>query len=270
MSREDRGTDIRPGNFGIHHQEGAGMIVLDSVSLRRGSRLVLRDISLEIQSRCVTAVVGRSGVGKTTLLHALNGLVRPSSGRISVRGVGTIDSARTLRAHRRRTATVFQDHALIDRLPAIDNVLLGLADLRHPLAVWPWPGAMVRDAAEALEDVGLLARAGARTSCLSGGERQRVGLARALVRRPALLLGDEPFAAVDPGLVGQLAARLRRAVHETDMTAVIVLHQLETALTLADRIIGLGEGGVVFDGPAADFDKAAQDRLFQAPARGLQ
>ena len=138
--------------------------------------------------------------------------------------------------------------------------------MRHPLSVLPWPERMVMRAAEALRDVGLLDRANARVSRLSGGERQRVGIARALVRRPDLLLADEPFASVDLALVRQLSQELVNAVTRTGMTVVIVLHQIEIARTMADRIIGLADGCIVYDGPAAKFDLAAQAR-FQALRR---
>ena len=169
-----------------------------------------------------------------------------------------------MREARRGTATIFQDHALIDRLPAIDNVLLGLADMRHPLSPLPWPRALRIRAATALDEVGLLSRATARTGQLSGGERQRVGIARALVRRPRLLLGDEPFASVDPVLARELGAEFRRLVVHYGLTVIVVLHQLPLARTLADRIVGLAAGRVAFDGPAADFDADAEDAVFSS------
>lgn len=238
------------------------MIRLDDIHVRRGCNDVLRGISAEIPAAAITAVVGRSGVGKSTLMAVLNGLIRPHSGRVTVAGLGIVEGAAPLREFRRRTATVFQEHALIDRLPALDNVLLGLADRRHPLSPLPWPEAMRRQAAAALDQVGLLHRAGARADRLSGGERQRVGVARALVRRPSLLLGDEPFASVDPVLVGQLGELLRRQVAERDTTVVLVMHQIDTALALADKVIGLVAGQVAYDGPASGFDAAAQQRIF--------
>lgn len=243
---------------------GDGMLILDGVTVRRGKNTVLHDLSLTIPAGSVTAVVGRSGAGKTTLLRTLNGLIRPDAGTVAVTGIGALSDAAALREHRRRTATVFQDHALIDRLPAIDNVLLGLADTRHPLSLLPWPPEHRRRAAEALADVGLLDRATARTGRLSGGERQRVGLARALVRRPSLLLGDEPFASVDPTLVRHFSGEIRRAVSRSGLTVVIVLHQIDTALTLADRVVGLADGRIAFDGPAADFDAGAQAGIFRS------
>lgn len=238
------------------------MIHLDHVALRRGNTEVLHNISADIPEGSITAIVGRSGVGKTTLLAALNGLIRPAAGRISIAGLGPLTDDEILQEHRRHTATVFQDHALIDRLPAIDNVLLGLADRRHPLSPLPWPEGMRRQAAAALDEVGLLHRATARTAQLSGGERQRVGVARALVRQPQLLLGDEPFASVDPILVRQLSVTFRELVAESGMTVVLVMHQIDTALALADKIIGLVEGEVAYDGPADGFDAEAQARVF--------
>ncbi|PWC42418.1 phosphonate ABC transporter ATP-binding protein [Azospirillum sp. TSO22-1] len=240
------------------------MVDLDGVTVRRGGAVVLRDLSLRIRRGRVTALVGRSGVGKTTLLGVLNGLIRPVAGTVTVAGVGVLDDPAALARHRERTATVFQDHALIDRLSALDNVLLGLADTRHPLSPLPWPAAQRRQAAEALDAVGLLAHAGTRTAHLSGGERQRVGIARALVRHPDLLLGDEPFASVDPALVAHLGRTVRRAVESRGITVVLVLHQIETAVALADHIVGLADGRVVYDGPAGGFDTAARAAVFGA------
>ncbi len=241
-------------------------VTVDRLTVRRGARDVLREISLTFAEGSITAVVGPSGVGKTTLMGALNGLLRPSGGTVSMAGAGCLDDAGALREARRRTATVFQDHALIDRLPAIDNVLLGLADSRHPLSPWPWPRALRERAVRALDEVGLLDRATTRTGRLSGGERQRVGIARALVRRPRLLLGDEPFASVDPALAQRLALEFRRRVAEGGFTVILVLHQLAVARTLADRIVGLHDGRVAFDGPAAAFDAAIENRIFPSPA----
>jgi phosphonate transport system ATP-binding protein len=247
------------------------MITVENLTLRRAGVDVLDRVSLSIPSGSVTAILGRSGAGKTSLICALNGLIARRSGHVSVAGIGLLDTPEALRDHRRRTATIFQEHALIGRLSAIDNVLLGLADQRHPLSLLPWPEPLRRRAALALDEVGLLGRALARTDRLSGGERQRVGVARAMVRRPALLLGDEPFSSVDPPLVHQLSETFRRAATQAGMTVVIVLHQVETALALADRVIGLAHGRVVFQGATRDCDSAARARIFGAahasPAR---
>ncbi len=243
----------------------AGLTVHD-LCVTRGGREILHRVSFQVPAGGVTAVVGPSGVGKTTLMHVLNGLLAPSAGQVSLDGIGDLAEPAHLRAARAVTATVFQDHALIGRLDALDNVLLGLADRRHPLALRPWPRAMRAAACRALADVGLLDRAGERAERLSGGERQRVGLARALVRRPSLLLGDEPFASIDPVLADHLGSLLRDLAARDGVTVVLVLHQLALARHLADRIVGLSAGRVVFDGAAADFGPAAEARVFRSPS----
>jgi phosphonate transport system ATP-binding protein len=240
----------------------ASLLTLERLNVDRLGRQVLKDVSLSFTKRTITAVVGASGVGKSTLISTLNGLLQPATGQIMAWGVGRLNSPTALRDWRRQSATVFQDHALIGRLSALDNVLLGLADQRHPLSLLPWSRPMRERAALSLADVGLLARAGTPVVQLSGGERQRVGIARALVRRPQLLLGDEPFASVDAQLAQRLAEDLRALVTRHGLTVVIVLHQLPMARALADRIVGLADGRVVFDGPASCFDSSAEARVF--------
>lgn len=238
------------------------MIDLDQVTLHRGNVAVLHSVSMHIPTGAITAIVGRSGVGKTTLISALNGLLKPSNGEIRVDGVGEINTAEHLQAYRKRTSTVFQNHALIDRLSALDNVLLGLADQRHPLSPRSWSVDFQERAARALAKVDLLDRAMTSVAQLSGGERQRVGVARALVREPAVLLGDEPFASVDPALFRHLGDTLRNQVAEAGLTVVLVMHQIEAALNMADKVIALAGGRVAFDGAPEAFDNAAQSAVF--------
>ena len=238
-------------------------LLLHAVSVKRRKQTVLHDLDLAIGRGMITAIVGRSGAGKSTLLRVLNGLTPPHQGQIYVDGIDITRHPHSLREHRYRTASIFQDHALIDRLSALDNVLLGLADHRHPLSLLPWPKLMVEQAAQALDEVGLLHRAHQRVQHLSGGERQRVGIARALVRQPRLLLADEPFASVDPSLVVHFSQKLRQTALKSGLTLVIVLHQIETALAMADRIVGLVDGRIAFDGAKHTFDAAAQARIFR-------
>ncbi len=118
----------------IHLSRKEKAVCVERLTLRRGERIILNDISLSFAEGSVTVVVGPSGVGKTTLVSAINGLLRPEKGRIVVSGIGALDNPAALKAARHRIATIFQDHALIGRLSAIDNVLLGLDDMRYLVA----------------------------------------------------------------------------------------------------------------------------------------
>lgn len=238
-------------------------IVFDAVTVRRGGVEVLRDVSFSLPGGAVVAVLGRSGAGKTTLLKALLGILPLASGRVVTRQ-GCLDIPAALAAHRRETAAVFQDHALIDRLSAIDNVLLGLADRRWPFDPRPWPVSMRHAAACALHDVEMLGFAHRPVARLSGGQRQRVGIARALVREPRLLVADEPFSALDPILTRTLCALIRHSVARLGATAVLVLHQIEVALDVADWIVGLSDGEVSFSGPPAEFLRGSLQATFPA------
>lgn len=244
------------------HQSSESVLALQQVSVVRHGTPVLEDINLQLYPGSITAVVGPSGAGKSTLLATLNGLLTPNSGSVVASGIGPLNTKAHLLAHRQRTATVFQEHALIARLSALDNVLLGLADRRHPLSVLPWPRAMREQAISALTEVGLLEKALKPVAQLSGGERQRVGIARALVRKPLLLLADEPFASVDPALCDHMADEFLRLVRDQGLTLVIVLHQIELACRLADRIIGISGGHLVFDGLPNQFTPEERVRIF--------
>jgi len=235
---------------------------VENLSVERDGRVVLRDVSADFEQGVVTAIVGPSGAGKTTLIHVLNGLVAPTRGGVRARAWGVLGDAAAWARQREGTATVFQDHALIGRLSALDNVLLGLVDRRSRLSAWPWSRAARRRAAQALADVGLLSHALDRVERLSGGEKQRVGVARALVREPQTLLGDEPFAALDPPRAGVLGADLRRLATHRGVAVVLVLHQIGLARALADRIVGLNDGRLRFEGPACLFDEDAEARVF--------
>jgi len=257
-----RSAPLLPARAVVADGATVGGLCLERVTVQRGQRQILTDVSMPILEGGVTAIVGPSGAGKTTLLGVLNGLIRPAAGQLTLNGMGCLSSPETLQIHRRRTATVFQEHALIDRLSALNNVLLGLADRRHPLSPLPWPAELQEQAAAALREVGLLRHAHARVANLSGGERQRVGIARAMVRQPRLLLGDEPFSALDSGLAASLGSLLKGYAQASGVTVVLVLHQLDMARRLADRIVGLRDGRICFDGPATDFDLAVQQQLF--------
>jgi lipoprotein-releasing system ATP-binding protein len=198
---------------------------------------VLRDLELEVGRGEMVAIVGASGVGKSTLLHVLGGLDKPDSGDVFV---GEVDVARVSDAERvafrnRHVGFVFQFHHLLPEFSALENAEMPLRIARRPIAE-------ARPQAEALlRRVGLGERLGHRPGMLSGGEQQRVSVARALVMRPSLLLADEPTGDLDEATADALHALLRDMHAEFGLTAIIATHNPRLA-DQCDRILRL-EGG---------------------------
>jgi phosphonate transport system ATP-binding protein len=225
--------------------------------------VALERIDLAFAPGVFTVLLGPSGAGKSTLLRCLNGLAKPSAGQVL--GQDGTPIQHRLRAHRRQTGMVFQQHQLIGRLSALDNVLIGLLGQRRPwAALLPAPRAERMRALDALERVGLLDRALARADALSGGQQQRVGIARALVQRPRLMLADEPVASLDPVTAERVLDLLARICREDGITAIVSLHQVEFARRFADRIVALATGAVVFDGPPTALAEADITRIYGA------
>ena len=231
-----------------------------------GTRALQRN-SLSFAQGEFTVLLGASGAGKSTLLRSLNGLVRPSAGRVVAAGVGDIAEGGRLRTHRRGTGMVFQHHHLIGRLSVLDNVLTGRLGWHGPLAtLLPWPRRDRELALAAIERVGLVDHALKRADQLSGGQQQRVGVARALVQSPRILLADEPVASLDPATAERLLDLVHGICKADGLTAVVSLHQVGFARAFADRIVGLAGGAVVFDGPPSSLTDDQAARLYEQPA----
>lgn len=218
------------------------------VVYRTGVR-ALKPTSLAFEAGAFTVLLGASGAGKSTLLRSLNGLVTPTAGQVLADGLPIV-GARALRHHRSQTGMVFQQHQLIGRVNVLGNVLTGR--LGHH-SVWrtlfPLSRAERIAGLDALDRVGLIDMALRRADQLSGGQQQRVGIARALVQKPRVLLADEPVASLDPTTAESVLALLHGIAREDGLTAIVSLHQLDFARRFGDRIIGLANGEVVFDGP---------------------
>ncbi len=216
----------------------------------------LRPVSLSFASGAFTVLLGASGAGKSTLLRSLNHLVRPTAGRVIADGLGDISASGKLRAHRRTTGMVFQQHQLIGRLNVLDNVLIGRLGFHAALrTLLPLPAHEKRAALDAIGRVGLIEYALRRADQLSGGQQQRVGIARALVQKPRLILADEPVASLDPATAERVLGLLHSICKADGISAIVSLHQLDFARRYADRIVGLARGEVVFDGPPARLGK---------------
>jgi len=227
--------------------------------------VALKPVTLDIADDQITVLLGPSGAGKSTLLRALNRLVVPKRGSVSVRGLGELKSKKAVRRYRLHTGMVFQQHQLIARLSALQNVLLSrIGNYSFARSLMPLPKTDRFWALECLDRVGLLEKALVRCDSLSGGQQQRVGIARAIAQRPNLILADEPVASLDPAASERVLGTLRTICRQDGIPAVISLHQLEYARTFADRIIGLSQGEVVFDGAPAALHESALERIYGA------
>jgi phosphonate transport system ATP-binding protein len=242
-----------------------------------GGAPVLKGVDLAIEQGEFVGVIGLSGSGKSTLLRCINRLIDASAGEILVprallgetangasADVRTLDR-RELRLLRRKIGMVFQQFNIVKRMSVIDNVLSGSLGyqpvLRGSLRIFS--GEMKRRALVNLKRVGLLDHAYKRADQLSGGEQQRVAIARTLMQEPALILADEPVSSLDPKLSRVVLDILKRVCREDGITALVSLHTLELTREYADRVIGLKQGKIFFDGPARDLTDTVSDSVYQ-------
>jgi phosphonate transport system ATP-binding protein len=225
----------------------------------------LRPARLSLASGSFVVLLGPSGAGKSTLLRSLNGLVQATAGRIEAAGIGDIHARGALRRHRQRCAMVFQQHQLIGRLTTLQNVLTGRLSYHSTLrSLWPLPLADKRLALDCLDRVGLIDCALKRVDELSGGQQQRVGIARAIVQQPRILLADEPVASLDPATSMRVLGLIHSICKADGITAVVSLHQVDLARRFADRVVGIGGGSVVFDGPPGLIDESVLAAIYGA------
>ena len=244
------------------------IIRVESLSKQFGSIRGVDDVTLGVESGEFVTLLGPSGCGKSTLLRIIGGFEEPTSGRVWLDG----QDVTHVPPHRRAVNMVFQDYALFPHMTVERNVGYGLrvsgvsrSEIR-------------RRAGEALELVGLAAKAQAMPSALSGGQRQRVALARAIVRRPKVLLLDEPLSALDANLREAMQVELRHLHRKVGLTFIMVTHDQDEALAMADRIIVMRDGRVVqvgapedlYDRPATPYvaDFVGTTNMFSSPVVG--
>jgi iron(III) transport system ATP-binding protein len=216
-------------------------IRLRGVSKSFGATHAVREVTLDIERGELMAVLGPSGCGKTTLLRLIAGFEVPDSGCVNVGEAVVAGPGRLVPPERRRVGMVFQDYALFPHLTVEANVAFGLS--RRPREE---RDALTRGT---LELVGLQHKAGDHPGELSGGERQRVALARALAPEPELVLLDEPFSNLDATLRAGLRREVELILRDAEATALLVTHDQEEALSLADRLAVMREGRIVQVGP---------------------
>ena len=238
-------------------------VAFDCVSLRRGARRVLAEVSATIAPGRVTALIGPNGAGKSSLLMVAAGLLRPTAGTVAHDGrpLAAIDR-RTLA----RTRAYLPQNPHLDWPISVERVVaLGLTP--HLSGFGRWPGHARARLDAALARHGLLPLRARAATELSGGELARVMLARATVGGPALLIADEPTAGLDPRHAIEAGGQLR-ALADAGCTVLVALHDLSLAWRIADEVLALADGAVVAHGPAAAvIAPAVLERLFDAPAR---
>ncbi len=230
-------------------------------------KAALAGVDFDIADPGVVAIIGSSGAGKSTLIRCVNRLVEPTGGMIRLGGVDMTTLDRNgLRLARRRIGMIFQEYNLVERLTVMENVLSGrlghvglFATLTRRFAPDDIAGAF-----ELLDKVGLAGYQDTRADALSGGQRQRVGIARALMQRPDLLLVDEPTASLDPKTARQIMRLIRALAAESRTPALVNIHDVALARDFSDRVIGLKEGRVVFDGLPAMLSAEALTEIYGA------
>ncbi|MBL8340196.1 MAG: phosphonate ABC transporter ATP-binding protein [Rubrivivax sp.] len=230
----------------------------------RGKR-VLDGIHLEVAGAGLTAVIGPSGTGKSTLLRCINRLVEPTAGEVRFGGRDIVPlRGRALRQARREIGMVFQEYNLVERLTVMENLLCGRLGFTPALKAWlrRFAPTDIERAFALLRQVGLEGFANQRADALSGGQRQRVGIARAVMQRPRLLLADEPTSSLDPRTSVEIMELMRGLGREHDIPVIVNMHDVELARRFADRIVGMAGGAIVYDGPAAELGDDVLRRIY--------
>jgi ABC-type Fe3+/spermidine/putrescine transport system ATPase subunit len=216
----------------------APLLTVTSVSKSFGDVVALDDVSVEIQQNEFFALLGPSGCGKTTLLRSIAGFDDPDSGFISIVTDRGAQDLLALPPNRRPVNLMFQSYALFPHMTVWKNIAYGLE--REHLSKQDVQARVT----EVVETVGLTDKVQVRPNQLSGGQRQRVALARAIVKRPRLLLLDEPLSALDRKVRAEMQLELKRLQHDVGITFVVVTHDQEEAMSMADRIAVMHEGRV--------------------------
>jgi phosphonate transport system ATP-binding protein len=226
---------------------------------------VLRGIDLDIDSRGITAIIGPSGTGKSTLIRCINRLVEPTAGSISFeqQDLVRLDRA-SLRRARRHIGMVFQEYNLVERLTVMENLLTGRLGYVSAWNAWrrKYPQEDIDRAFDLLEIVGLRGFENQRADSLSGGQRQRVGIARAVMQSPRLLLADEPTSSLDPKTSVEIMQLLVSISEKYSIPVVINMHDVDLAKRFASRIVGMSNGAIIYDGKPTDLTDSVLKSIY--------
>ena len=227
--------------------------------------VAINNINLEVEQGKITGIIGRSGSGKSTLLRMINRLIEPTEGSIEFNGIIITDiRGKALRWWRAECAMIFQQFNLVDRLDVLTNVLIG--SLGRSYSFLNLFGYFSKEekinALKNLDRFELAEKSLQRSGTLSGGQQQRVAIARALMQKPKILLADEPISSLDPKNSKKVMDDMLKINREDGITIICNLHSLEIAKKYCDRLIGLSEGEVVFDGKPNELTASISKKLY--------
>ena len=210
----------------------------------------LNGVNFKVKKGEFISILGPSGSGKTTLLRSINGLENIEKGEIIFDKIKI--NINSLTSVQKKTGMIFQEFNLVNNLSSINNVLTGLLNSSSKFLsmFYLFTKEQKLNALQTLDTVGLLEKSYKRVDELSGGERQRVGIARAIIKKPLLLLADEPVASLDPKTSLSIMRLLKMINKDFNITILCNLHQMELATKFSDRVIGLSKGSIVFDDEA--------------------
>lgn len=230
--------------------------------VRRGGHHAVRGVSFALRRGAFVAVMGRSGAGKTSLLHALTGMARPSEGEVHWTDLCRGACCSETRHAQDRRAVMFQHYRLVPQLSALTNVLCGrLREHRWWETMFGFSADEKREAVARLTQLGLGDRLHVAAGKLSGGEQQRVAVARALIQQPTILLADEPVASLDAETANEVMQIFHELNRQQGLSVLCVLHDIEMAERYADRVLLLDQGELVYDGPSAGLQGVIQTKL---------
>ncbi len=227
------------------------MLRIENLTKSFGPNVAVDAANITVDAPAMIGIIGRSGAGKSTLLRMLNCLTEATSGCITFNGqeITALNGANK-RRWQSECAMIFQQFNLVPRLDVVSNVLHGTLNKRSTLATMfnVFPQEDIYRAIDILDRLGIAEHGPKRAEALSGGQQQRVAIARALMQDPKIILADEPIASLDP-MNAQVVMQSLRAIHEEDGRMVVAnLHTLDTARRYCDRVIGMRDGRIVFDG----------------------
>jgi len=222
----------------------------------------LKGVDLKINKGEFVSILGPSGSGKTTLLRTINGLETSSGGEIFFDNKEVNNN--NISEVQKKTGMIFQEFNLVNNLSAINNVLTGLLNSSNKFLslFYLFSKKQKIEALRSLETVGLLEKSYSRSDELSGGQRQRVGIARAIIKKPLLLLADEPVASLDPKSSNLILSLLKKINQEFGTTILCNLHQVDLAKKYSDRVVGLIDGKITFDEKSSNINEAYLKEIY--------